>query len=178
MTNEHPWRKRQEFPDAQIRDAADQFEAARELLEAEPPGSGVLLPLMNAAATAIELYLKCLAAELVYTSDKHVSGMHVVTAASLQKGHKLVALFDKISDNDRQDLERAFAVTALAGAESFRSILEKCEGAFMASRYPFESGVDVSKYSLDILFGCSAFLREYVAGVPQRDRIEGRRSAV
>jgi hypothetical protein len=33
------------------------------LLWAQPPGSGLLYPLMNAATVAVELYLKCLSAE-------------------------------------------------------------------------------------------------------------------
>jgi hypothetical protein len=49
----------------QIRDAADQFETARQLLDAQPPFAGLLCPLMNTAAVAIELYLKCLLAEKV-----------------------------------------------------------------------------------------------------------------
>ncbi len=39
-----PWSKRQEIPDAQVLDAADQYEEARKLLAKQPPGSGVLLP--------------------------------------------------------------------------------------------------------------------------------------
>jgi len=50
MNAQQLWRKRQEIPDAQVRDAADQFEAARKVLDAQPPGSGILLPLMNTAA--------------------------------------------------------------------------------------------------------------------------------
>jgi hypothetical protein len=64
-----PWTKRQEIPDPQVRDAADQFEPARELLWAQGPGSGLLCPLMNNASIAIELYLKCLSAEKVYAAD-------------------------------------------------------------------------------------------------------------
>ena len=47
------WETRREIPDPQVRDAADQYEAARELLSAQPPGSGVLLPLMNTAAVEV-----------------------------------------------------------------------------------------------------------------------------
>jgi hypothetical protein len=34
------------------------------------PGRGVLLPLMNVAAMAVELYLKCLSAELEFTPNR------------------------------------------------------------------------------------------------------------
>ena len=45
-------------PDSQIRAAADQYEAARQRLDMAPPGAGVVLPLINTAAVAVELYLK------------------------------------------------------------------------------------------------------------------------
>ena len=43
---------RQEIPNPQILDAADQYEEARKLLAEQPPGSGVLLPLMIFTNTA------------------------------------------------------------------------------------------------------------------------------
>ena len=67
-----PWSKRQDIPDPQILDAADQYEAARKLLAEQLPGSGVLLPLMNTATVAVELYLKCLSAELIHIEDEQV----------------------------------------------------------------------------------------------------------
>lgn len=92
---DQPWTKRQEIPDAQIREAADQFEAARRLLAEQPRGGGVLLPLMNTAAMAIELYLKCLSAELEFTAINDDIGGYMVTSAP-KRGHALVALLDHI----------------------------------------------------------------------------------
>ena len=130
-----PCKKRQEIPDLQVRDTADQYEAARKLLGAQPPGSGLLLPLMNAAAVAIELYLKCLSAELVRTPVGDASFVVSVTLA--QKGHVLTELLDKVAGDLRQDIERAFQTECPdCGGLSFRDALEQCEGAFTASRYP------------------------------------------
>ena len=56
MTGKYPqeWRSRREIPNPRIRDVADQYEQARLLLSTQPPGTGILLPLMNVAAMAME----------------------------------------------------------------------------------------------------------------------------
>ena len=64
-----PWIKRQEIPDSQILDVADQYAQAFKLLAEQPLGSGIALPMMNSAAMAVELYLKSLSAELIYVED-------------------------------------------------------------------------------------------------------------
>ncbi|MDA2934953.1 hypothetical protein MYX82_11515 [Acidobacteria bacterium AH-259-D05] len=168
------WRKHQGIPDPQVKDAADQYESARKLLASRSPGSGVLLPLMNVAAVAIELYLKCLSAELVHTPDHMVSGVSVVSAKPV-KGHILTRLFDEIFDDLQRDLERTFRTECPGHGElSFREALERCEGAFAESRYPFEQGSNISKYSLELLLCCSQFLEKYVAAREPSEYIEWR----
>jgi hypothetical protein len=76
-----PWSKRQEIPAPQVLDAADQYEKACKLLVEQPPGSGVLLPLTNTAAMAVELYLKCLFAELMHVEDELMPEVSRVYAA-------------------------------------------------------------------------------------------------
>jgi hypothetical protein len=170
------WRKRQEIPDAQICDAADQYEAARKLLAEQPPGLGVLLPQMNVAAVAIELYLKCLSAELVHTRDDGFPGLFLVTAAPTltgRKGHDLTALFGKLSDDLKQELEAAFQTERPnATGHTFLEMLKKCEGAFAASRFPFEHGMNISKYPLGDLMFSSEFLSRFVSKLPPKEYIE------
>ena len=106
-----PWSKRQEIPDLQVLDAADQYEEARKLLKEQPPGSGVLLPLMNTAAMAVELYLKCLSAELIYVEDEQMpeaSRVYAAPAITSEQGHNLVALFNVIPSDVRCSLINAF----------------------------------------------------------------------
>jgi hypothetical protein len=171
--NAKPWRKRWKIPDAQIQDAADQYEAARKLLAIQPPFSGVLLPLINVAAVAIELYLKCLSAELVHTPDKTLPGCFIVSAAPTQWGHKLAPLFAGISDDLKQDLEIAFQAERLnVIGQTFLETLKRCEGAFAESRYPFEKGKDISKYPLNDLMFISEFLSRYVSKLPPKEYIE------
>ena len=153
----------QEIPDPQVRDAADQFEAARKLLAAQPmPGSGVLLPMMNMAAVAIELYLKCLSAERVYESIG--GGVSTVSAAPAEQSHRLKKHLDNAGPDLGKDLDRAFRAQSVQYCNlPFRDALILCEGAFEASRYPFEVKHDIRKYSLKLMNSCSQFLGEFVA---------------
>lgn len=167
-----PWRRRCQLPDEHIRDAADQYEAARRLLAAQPPGSGVVLPLINCAAMAIELYLKCLSAERVYSPVDGFSGLSTVSASPLKRGHKLVKLFDAIPADVRKAADKAFRDRSETGSPSLRDRLNGIDGAFADSRYPFEKEADVSKYPLKHLMQISASLSEFVAGLPPKEWIE------
>lgn len=55
IRDDAPWTKRQEIPDPQVLDAADQYEEACRILAGQ--ASGILFPLMNVASMAVELYL-------------------------------------------------------------------------------------------------------------------------
>jgi len=56
-----PWKRRQEIPNASVLDAAVQFhEGCLVLWEKLQADGGVLLPFLNTASMAIELYLKTL----------------------------------------------------------------------------------------------------------------------
>jgi hypothetical protein len=103
-----PWSKRQEIPDPQVLDAADQYEDARKLLAKQ---RGVLLPLMNTAAMAVELYLKCLSAELIYIEDEYmpdVSRVYAAPTIAKGQGHGLVVLLNAMPKDIRGSLIEAF----------------------------------------------------------------------
>ena len=166
-----PWHRRQEIPDPQVRDAADQFESARKILFAQVPGSGVLCPLMNTAAIAIELYLKCLSAEKVYIDAGE--GWSKVSATPSMRCHVLTMLLDKVGSDVEHELDHAFATEFSAFRDlSFREALKRCEGVFEESRYPFEPTCNVSKYPLDLLMACSQFLQQFVATLQTRETIQ------
>ena len=103
-----PWSKRREIPDRQIVGAADQYEKACRLLLAQPPESGVVLPLINSAALSIELYLKSLSAERIYTRDIMMPEASAVTAYASVADHSLRPLFKAISDDVREMLIEAY----------------------------------------------------------------------
>lgn len=172
------WKKRQEIPDPQVLDAARQYEAARRILDAAAqPGTGVVLPLINTAAFAIELYLKSLSAEVVHEADESFPGMSRVyaqPAVTNAKGHGLAGLLDKIDDDIRTALETAYAEMlqpTLENQPALREVLGCIDGAMVASRYPFERGKDVSKYKLDHLMRVPAFLDEFTRTLEPRQRI-------
>ena len=165
------WSKRQEIPDPQILDAADQYEAARKLLAEQPPGSGVLLPLMNIAAVAVELYLKCLSAELIHVEDEQMPDVSQVYAAPVQ-GHGLVNLLDAIPPDIGRSLINSFdAEFETRWAKDLRSMLGELEAAFQATRYPFEYGIDITHYNLDHLMRLAEFLSHFARNLPPTDRI-------
>jgi len=171
--SEQLWHKRQEIPDPQIRDAADQYEAARKILLDQPLASGVLLPLINNATIAIELYLKSLSAQLVHTPIDNFPGLNLVTTKPSLKGHRLVALLDELPDALIQEIENAFARERDAVViPSFKQALEECEGAFADSRYPFEPDADISAYPLAVLMLCSRFLAKFVSELRPSECIE------
>jgi len=151
-----PRKKRRNFPDHQVRDAANQFDDARLLLEAQPPGSGLLLPLVNNAVVALELYLKSLGAIAVYTPSPEVS---IVTAEAEVKGHGLILILESIPDDVRHSLEEAY--TARYTDRVLRDDLKKCEGLFVASRYAFE-GNGSDSYPFVPLRNLCSFLRDFV----------------
>ncbi len=168
---EQDWQSRREVPDRQIRGAADQYEEARKLLNQLPPGSGVVLPLINTATMAIELYLKCLCAETIHIPINNGTGVSLVHSEPVQRGHKLVQLLDTIDGELQTELNQVWQESDLASANGLRSDLEQMDGAFAASRYPFGPDSDPSDYNLSILMALSSFLSAFVAGLKPSETI-------
>ena len=170
-----PWSKRWQIPDCQIVDAPDQYEEAFRLLLAQPPGSGVVLPLVNSAAVSIELYLKSLSAERIYTADAMMREGSVVTAYASIAGHSLKPLFEAIVDEVRAKLIEAYdAKLRFELKDDFVTALTRFDGAFSASRYPFEPNVNISGYNLQSLASIAKFLREFVRALPPKEMLEWR----
>ena len=165
-----PWSKRQEIPDPQIRDAANQYEEACKLLDRE--GRGVLLPIMNTAAMAVELYLKCLSAELIYVEDDLMRKVSRVYA-SPKKVHGLVALLDAMTQDVRRSLIRAYdAKIKTRWNKDLRSVLTELEGVFAATRYPFEPDMDIRRYNFTELMELVDFLGRFATQLPSKAYIK------
>jgi hypothetical protein len=175
VRDDAPWIKRQEIPDSQFLDAADQYEEARKVLAELPPGRSVLLPFMNTASMAIELYLKSLSAELIHVKDElmpAVSRVYAEPAIMGRGGHRLVRLLDEIPDGVRTALVTAFdAEFERTWGVDVRRVLTELEGAFEASRYSFEYGTDITRYNLGHLMGLADFLGRFARSIPPTDRI-------
>jgi hypothetical protein len=173
--NDVPWSKRQRIPDPQVLDAAEQYEEACNLLKS-PPSGGVLFPLMNTAAIAVELYLKCLSAELIYIEDElmpEVSRVYAAPAIMSGQGHRLVALLNVIPADVRESLINTFdAELGARWNKGLECMLANLEGAFMASRYAFEHGIDITRYKLEHLLQLVDFLGRFARSVQPMDLIE------
>jgi hypothetical protein len=168
-----PWSTRREIPDSQIVDAADQYEKACRLLFKQPPGSGVVLPFMNTAAISIELYLKSLSAKRIYTADTDMPEISKVSVYAEKTGHCLKSLFDAIPEEIRVKLIAAFDNELRPKLnKEFVTALNKIEGAFMISRYPFEPEAEIRQYRLADLADIAKFLRDFVKSLPQGTVIE------
>ncbi len=170
---EQEWKSRKEIPNAQIKDAADQYNAARIILNDLAPGSGVLLPSMNTAAVAIELYLKSLSAEVIHVPDEGWDGWYTVYAEpskNIRSSHRLVSILGSVPEDIRSDLENTFKET-YAGGESFQDILAKIEGAWLSTRYPYEP-IGRRGFDLRNLMLISDFLQKFVSGLKPRDLIQ------
>ena len=126
--------------------------------------------MINVAAVAIELYLKCLSAERVYESIG--GGVSTVSAAPAEQSHRLKKHLDNAGPDLGKDLDRAFRAQSVQYCNlPFRDALILCEGAFEASRYPFEAKHDIRKYSLELINSCSQFLGEFVTKLEPKVRI-------
>jgi hypothetical protein len=118
----------------------------------------------------MELYLKCLAAEKVYTDVG--GGWATISAEPSMRSHVLTAILDTLDGDMQRELDRTFQDELSAfGGLSFRDALNQCDGAFQESRYPFEPGSDASKYPLGLLMACSHFLQHFVARLQTKETI-------
>lgn len=160
---------RREIPNPQIKDAADQYEKARQILSTQPPGTGVLLPMMNAAAMAIELYLKCLAGEVIFAPEGDDPKSSVVCAQTSTREHEFSKIFCKIDEDLRCQMRSSYLKTA--GGE-LNQHLSTIEDAFVVSHYPYEPDKNLSRASLQILASISKFLRNFVASLESRETIQ------
>ena len=177
MADKHPqeWKSRREIPDPQIRDAADQYEQAHKILRMQPPGTGVVQPMMNAAAMAIELYLKCLAAEVIHVPESaNPQASHVYAQAST-RGHKFIKMFCTIDEDIRSQME---AVYVKATGRELEHDLGTIEDALEVTRYPYEPGMDLKRISLPTLASISEFLQHFVASLEPTQTIQWKDGSI
>jgi hypothetical protein len=131
-----------EIPNPQVLDAAKQYREGFGLLMRQP--TGVLLPALQCAAIALELYLKALSAH-----DVEVPDTAFIYARSPSKSHRLEDLFDQAPPDVRERIEKASGhVPGLKRFSGIREAFEAYTPMFVASRYPFEpdrrfDGIDI-----------------------------------
>lgn len=170
-----PWRKRRKIPDPQILDAADQYMEAHKLLKerSEQPGSGVLLPLMNTAVMAVELYLKSLSAEAIYVEDDQDPEVSRIYAEPARGGHNLVVLLKAMPPDVHDSIVNAFdAEFGARWNRDLRSVLGEFKKVLEETRYPFECGQDITRFDLMKLMELADFLGGFARGLPWKECVK------
>jgi hypothetical protein len=151
-----------EIPNQQILEGAKYYNQAHGMLD-KSGSDCVLLPAIHCAAIAMELYLKSLCGQNIYTPSPFNRDVEVVTATS-PHGHCLPSLYDNAPQDFHDKLNKeAFAIerlrsylgqgpTEVAPDGFFRDVLDRLDGRlFTPSRYPYEAGKSVSGLPLDVI---------------------------
>lgn len=190
--------ERRQVPNAQIRDCADSFKAAWDLLKIQPPGFGYILPQINSGSIAIELYLKSLSAYVVHTPEPSINdegrwalvtlnedvdelavvmestsfdGLALVTAEPKLPVHGLRKLFNEIDSDIQKNLKLAYSKNFPTSQRSLPDTLNSFEGAQLESRYSFQGEYDIGKYNLRDFDNLVQFLHDFVSTMEVREWI-------
>lgn len=95
-----------------------------------------------------------------------------MTAKPDARSHRLADLLREVPPDIQHQLETAFTASELQSeASTFAELLEKFEGLFVASRYPFEPSRSLETYSLPILLGLVHFIHQFVSQLTYRDLV-------
>jgi hypothetical protein len=131
---------KKEVPDPQVKDVADQFFDAAEILWVAH--SGVLIPAIINSVLAIELYLKSLNAySVIKNLQDYGDGVRggLVTVEPETSRHELTRIFESLEGDVKIALETAFARSSIfTSGVSFKDCLRKYDDAFIKVRYVYE----------------------------------------
>ena len=169
------WECKREIPNPDVRRVADQYEMARQILIGQPPEKLLTRqPLMLISFTAIELYLKSLAAvvDLECKDD-----MYLVHAKASKERHRLAKIFCQIDVCTQTEMESSYDKTPKRTLGDDLIYLDEAR-VFTYARYPYEYvkippyGPEKPEYTmtknLESLSRVSGFLREFVANLEPR----------
>ena len=164
-----PWRRRQEIPDAQVLDAADQYEAASRVLWAQLSEGGILLPFLNVSVMAVELYLKSLSSQLVFVPQE--DGCEIVYANPDEFKHSPTKLLEVIPEDVRVRMETKFLKCPDREGVTLRDRCSAYDELFQSSRYPFDRKLNLNDIRVAPLCDLVVFLKEFVSSYPVEERI-------
>ena len=158
-------RKRIQIPNRKIKNCAEQFKDAAELLYSQPPGSGVVLPLITNAVFAIELYLKSLNAQIIIFGGK-------VSAEVNCRGHSLIKLFKSVDKDIKNQLVSYYKKSKLFSTYTQPGvILKKYNNIYTKVRFSFEKNSRVSSTSLTELMKLVNFFHDFVDSLQTKEYI-------
>ena len=124
---------------------------------------------------AIELYLKCLAAEVIHVPESANPQASLVYAQASTRGHKFIKMFCTIDEDIRSQME---AVYVKATGRELEHDLRTIEDALAVTRYPYEPGMDLKRISLPTLASISEFLQHFVASLEPRQTIQWKDGSI
>jgi hypothetical protein len=164
-----PWKRRQEIPNASVLDAAVQFhEGCLVLWEKLQADGGVLLPFLNTASMAIELYLKTLTTDSKWVPQPDgVSSIY----ADPTRGHEPTKLLKIIPPDVRAKLDVAFAAWQGSNGQTIEQRCAVYDTLFMTSRYVFEESRKLGGFTLEPLLAFIDFLKTFVESLPAEERL-------
>ena len=164
-----PWRRRQEIPNAQVLDAANQYEAACRVLRSQLSEGGILLPFLNVSVMAVELYLKSLSSKLEFVPQE--DGCETVSAKPDKFEHSPTKLLEAIPVDVCARMETEFrerpnceGITLQERCGAYDKLLE-------SSRYPFDKNFNLHDIQVAPLRDLVTFLKEFVNSYPAVERI-------
>lgn len=169
--------KRIQIPNRKIKNCAEQFKNATELLYLQPLGSGVVLPLITNAVFAIELYLKSLNAQIICNEEYFFNALDIaggkVSAKVNCRIHPLTKLFNSINKDIKKQVvsyykkSRLFSTTTQLG-----TILKKYNNLYTKARFSFEKNQSVSGTSLTELKKLVNFFHAFVDQLQHKEYFE------
>lgn len=170
-------RKRIQIPNRKIKSCAEQFKNAAELLYSQPPGSGVVLPLITNAVFAIELYLKSLNAQIICSEEYSFNSLNIVGGKVSAKVncriHSLTKLFNSINKDIKKQLASYYKKSKLFSTTTqLGTILKKYNKLYTKARFSFEKNQSVSGTSLTELIKLVNFLHAFVDRLQYKEYIE------
>ena len=134
---------------------------------------------------AIELYLKCLAGEVLHVPEEDgptpcIPGIEgttasVVYAQASKRDHDFGKILCAIEKDVRGLLETTY-VNVTGG--DFKCDLDTIQDALVVTRYPFEPDNDLQCISLKTLMNISEFLRHFVARLEPKETIQWKDGSV
>jgi hypothetical protein len=152
-------------PNQFVAAAAHQFLDAANLLFKTVPDPNYVLPLHMVASFGVELYLKALNSNTVFTDAGELEGEenYFVTACPEVRSHSLSKLYGSLADGIRKSIEEANSVSnGNHKAKSVKAALDLYDNVFVNSRYPFQSPNRLSSGSINGLVSLLRFLSVFV----------------
>jgi hypothetical protein len=172
ITSRYDYLKK-EVPDPQVKDVADQFFDAAEILWV--PHSGVLIPAIINSVLAIELYLKALNAYSVIKNLRdYGSGIRggLVTVEPETSRHELIKIFDVLDGDVKHALETAFARSSIfTSGSNFKDCLSAYDDVFIKVRYVYEDSSSFRRVNINELQQLIKLMRSVVESLPRKTMV-------